>query len=225
MEPLRTTRTSLADQAKEYLIGRIKAGIYRPGSQLPAEARLARELGISRPTLREALTNMEREGLVLRRHGLGTFVAPDPERWLEPGLERLNDRWAGLAVQVERTEVQPAEGEIGVWLNLSPEDNLVYREMLVQEEGRPLARVKEWVPAQVLVLAAVEGMGNQPLLDLLGQAGRAVRQSEATLVPVMEGERPVIQVKELYFDRDMRPVALVRSLWLSDSRPLRVIRR
>jgi hypothetical protein len=97
--------------------------------------------------------------------------------------------------------------------------------MRIEDEGQQVAQVEEWTPVAVLSLVADEKWADSSLLNLLDWAGRPVRQSEATLVPVMEGERPVIQAEELYFDRDMRPVALVRILWLSESRPLRVIRR
>ena len=60
-----------------------------PGEQLPAEVYLATQLGISRPTLREALLSLEREGFVVRKHGVGTFVTPGYGRRLESGLECL----------------------------------------------------------------------------------------------------------------------------------------
>lgn len=65
-------------------------GAYPPGSRLPAEPILARQLGIARPTLREALRHLERNGQLQRRRGIGTFVsrrAPTPV--LPTGLERL----------------------------------------------------------------------------------------------------------------------------------------
>ena len=45
------------------------------GDALPSERRLARELGVSRPTLRAVIDELVREGLLLRRHGSGTYVA------------------------------------------------------------------------------------------------------------------------------------------------------
>ncbi|RME49414.1 MAG: GntR family transcriptional regulator [Caldilineae bacterium] len=45
------------------------------GDRLPSESEMARELGVSRNTLREAYVALENDGLIIRRHGIGTFVA------------------------------------------------------------------------------------------------------------------------------------------------------
>ncbi|VEJ59567.1 HTH-type transcriptional repressor yvoA [Arachnia propionica] len=53
---------------------RIAQNFYRVGDKLPSEPVLAKELGVSRVTVRAALTQLENEGLVDRRHGSGTYV-------------------------------------------------------------------------------------------------------------------------------------------------------
>src|ERR687884_1007121 len=45
------------------------------GDAIPPERKLATELGVSRPTLRAVIDELVREGMLLRRHGSGTFVA------------------------------------------------------------------------------------------------------------------------------------------------------
>ena len=45
------------------------------GDALPSERRLAEELGVSRPTLRQAIDGLVADGLLDRRHGSGTYVA------------------------------------------------------------------------------------------------------------------------------------------------------
>jgi GntR family transcriptional regulator len=52
----------------------IKNGRYSPQEKLPSENQLAREFSVSRVTLREALRVLEDDGLIVRRHGTGTFV-------------------------------------------------------------------------------------------------------------------------------------------------------
>src|SRR6476661_6448755 len=63
---------------RENLLAWIAAGKVRPGAQLPPEPQLAGELGVSRPTLREALRSLEDEGVVTRSRGAGTFLSHRP---------------------------------------------------------------------------------------------------------------------------------------------------
>lgn len=70
MEP-----TRIADVIVQQLETLILSGVLRPGERLPSERDLAERLKVSRPTLREALQELDRKGVVSSRHGGGTFVA------------------------------------------------------------------------------------------------------------------------------------------------------
>lgn len=65
---------SVRTQLEQILRHRIEHGHYAAESRLPAEHRLAEELGVSRPTLRTTLARLEAEGLITRRQGDGTYV-------------------------------------------------------------------------------------------------------------------------------------------------------
>src|SRR5438105_11556157 len=62
-------------QIAEALRTRIREGTLRPGARLDNQRRLATSFGVTLMTLRQALELLEREHLISRRHGLGTFVA------------------------------------------------------------------------------------------------------------------------------------------------------
>lgn len=64
----------LADTIADELEKRILEGSLKAGDRLPAERELALELGVSRPSLREAMQKMVSKGLLTTRHGGGTFV-------------------------------------------------------------------------------------------------------------------------------------------------------
>lgn len=59
------------------IYSRIKDGTYHPGKPLPKQEVLAKELGVSRLTVKKALDGLERKGLVFKQSGLGTFVPDD----------------------------------------------------------------------------------------------------------------------------------------------------
>ena len=65
---------SLHEQAAEYIRARIQSGEYALGSRIPTEKELCALLGVSRPTLRQALDTLTREGVLSRVKGRGTFV-------------------------------------------------------------------------------------------------------------------------------------------------------
>ncbi len=77
-KPVETRRLYLhvADQIRTL----IQSGQYAPGSKLPAERELAQQLGVSRPSLREALIALELEARVEIRMGSGVYVCSPPER-------------------------------------------------------------------------------------------------------------------------------------------------
>ncbi|HEC09531.1 MAG TPA: GntR family transcriptional regulator [Acidimicrobiales bacterium] len=70
--PLR--RESLASQVEEILRRRFETGELQPGDRLPGEHDLASEIGVSRATVRTAVDSLARQGLVVKRHGVGNFV-------------------------------------------------------------------------------------------------------------------------------------------------------
>lgn len=76
-----------AAHAEQALITVILDGTYSPGSVLPAERELSQQLGITRPTLRETLQRMERDGWITIRHGKYTVVN---DYWHDGGLGVLN---------------------------------------------------------------------------------------------------------------------------------------
>ena len=63
-------------QLKQHFRGQIESGELRPGDQLPTEAELCDRLMISRAPVRQAMAELAREGLIYRRAGAGSFVAP-----------------------------------------------------------------------------------------------------------------------------------------------------
>jgi GntR family transcriptional regulator len=67
-------------QVASFLRQRIRNGELAAGTKLPKELDLARQLGVSRIPVRHALAILDREGLIRRRHGRGTFVAENVDR-------------------------------------------------------------------------------------------------------------------------------------------------
>ena len=75
---------AVPDKTPKYLgmyhqiVERVQSGVYKPGQQLPAELDLAREMQVSLGTAQKALKLLADHGVVVRRHGHGTFIAGAP---------------------------------------------------------------------------------------------------------------------------------------------------
>ena len=76
--PLRPVK--LADRVYEQILEQIAGGQYREGARLPSEAQLATAFSVSRPIVRDALARLNADGVILSRHGSGSYVQRRPHR-------------------------------------------------------------------------------------------------------------------------------------------------
>jgi len=74
----------------DHLLDSIRNGLFAPGEKLPSEFDLARELNVSRTSLREALRQLELEGYIVRKRGVGTFVIGPRPFSVDAGIEKLH---------------------------------------------------------------------------------------------------------------------------------------
>lgn len=138
---------SLYRQVETLLREQIADGELKPGDRLPAEAELRVHYGVSRVTVRQALDALERDGLVERHVGRGTFVqttAVPPDA--APRKIRSWRDTAALADQsgrLLRTGAAPAPREVASLLRVKPEAPVPF--MIKVIDASPLSGVKRYV--------------------------------------------------------------------------------
>jgi len=244
VQPLKANRVSLATQAQQYLLGLIEGGTYQPGEQLPSETGLASQLGISRPTLREALQNLEQEGVVVRRHGVGTFVAPGYAGRLESGLERLESilelaARQGMQLRYDDLQVQsmPADPVLCDRLQVLPGTPLTCVRRVIVSDGRPVAYMVDQVPASVLSPAAVDDTFTGSVLDLLRQnQDLQIRRAVADIVALnadaslaerlaIEPGQAVLLLEEVVFDAEGGELDCSRNYFVPEFFRFHLVRR
>ena len=86
-------KKTLSDSVKDSLRKLISEKAFNEAGKLPPEEELARQLAVSRITIRKALTDLEQEGLLLRIHGRGTFVNAQKQPLLFQVQMCIRDRW------------------------------------------------------------------------------------------------------------------------------------
>ncbi|WP_274914801.1 GntR family transcriptional regulator [Streptomyces sp. WZ-12] len=100
----------------------IRTGQLRPGDRLPAETRLAERFGRSVPTVREALRALRDEGLIEKRHGVGTFVRRPRTPARRTNLRHQWEKDRARAPLERRAQTGATEYETGLRA-----DDLVFR--------------------------------------------------------------------------------------------------
>ena len=157
------------------------------GSRLISEPDLAKQLGVSRATLREAMRTFETQGLIRRRQGAGTFVVGKVPV-LDAGLEVLESietmaRRLNLVVAVSDLNVEEvaADEEQANGLVLAVGDCLTRVRRVMRTETRPVAYLIDTLPEAVLKIPDLPVGFNGSVLDFLLERGDDLRISRAAM--------------------------------------------
>lgn len=178
-------------QAEEALRTLLETGGYRPGDKLPPEPELARQLGVSRATLREVLRNYEQQGLISRRQGVGTYLNPRP-LYVDSGLEVLESIEALLCnrghqpqMVDRRLRIERALPKAAARLGIPEGAPLTVLSGTVVVAGRPVAYLLEVTPAAYLPLEQA-ALASGSLLDwlLAHPSDYAIDYAVAHIAPV-----------------------------------------
>jgi len=169
----RDSGVPLYHQIQHLLRHRIHNGLYGAGTQIPSEHDLSAELEVSRVTLREALRELVREGLLVKVQGKGTFVAANPPKRLTPVrytgfLEELQARVRKLRVtEVEVTDA-PATAELKEALDLPPSTpRVTLIKRLRHVDNEPFSYTLNYLPVDIGARVPVADLYSQPLLKIL----------------------------------------------------------
>jgi len=130
-------------QLKESLAAEIASGRYRPHRRLPSERELALRFRVSRMTVRQALLELAREGLIYTRTGKGTF-ASEPKieqhlRALTGFSQDVSARGGKPGSRVLRARVVPATPEVAAALRMAPGQEVILLSRLRLADGVPMA--------------------------------------------------------------------------------------
>jgi GntR family transcriptional regulator len=119
----------------------IEAGELKPGDVVSSERELARLHNVSLMTARHAMVSLEREGVVERRRGVGTFVAAPKIHFnkLMSYTEQMGSRRLAPVSKILVAKIIDNEEEATARLSLSPKSQVVKLERLRQAAGEPFA--------------------------------------------------------------------------------------
>ncbi len=191
----RTSPVPLYFQLSQQLEAAIEKGRLSPGSLLGNEIELAGRLGLSRPTVRQAIQSLVDKGLLVRRRGVGTQVVHSQVRRpleLSSLYDDLEAAGRRPATRVLSNAVEPATAEVAAALGVPEGSDVHLVERLRLAHDEPMARLRNHLPAGLLPLATeqLEATGLYRLMRGAGITLHSARQSVgARAATAEEGEQ------------------------------------
>ncbi len=201
----------------------VAGGVLAAGEQLPTEASLCERYDVSRTVVRQALSDLERTGLVTRLKGKGTFVAqPKVSEFVAQSLtslhEDLSTRGERLDTRVLRLEVEPVSSHVAAMLELPESEQIVLLERLRLLRGEPLVVTTAYMPYSICAPILELDMSDRSLFETyehelglkLHRGSRAIEARAATSevarhLDLPEGA-PVLVFSGVTYLDDGRPI-------------------
>jgi GntR family phosphonate transport system transcriptional regulator len=214
---LRQEGVALWRQIASRLQHDIGTGVYQPGGRLPTEAELSQQFHVNRHTVRRALDELSRGGLVRVEQGRGSFVAEDvleyavePRTRFSEWIRRHNKDPSGQVLQLKETA---ADAHVAAGLGIRPGGRVVLLERLGLADDKPVSLSQHYFPAARLrgmldalrtsptITAALKAVG---VADYMRQTTRVTARlphaDEAELLR-MPRNRPLLVTENINVDR------------------------
>jgi GntR family transcriptional regulator len=214
-----------------------------PGGRLLSEPKLAKQLGVSRATLREAMRTFETQGRIRRQQGVGTF-AVHPSQIIDSGLEMLESieklaERIGLKVTMGdlSIEEQVAQGKVAESLQSPLGAPILRVSRVIYAEDRPVAYLVDMLPEEVLSPADVNGGFTGSVLDLILRRGKPLLGTSYCEINAVVAEKEIpralniqrgsalIRLESILYSQEGIPVDYSLSYFLPGYFKFHVIRR
>ncbi|MEU2615792.1 GntR family transcriptional regulator [Micromonospora sp. NPDC007271] len=175
----RSSPVPLYFQVAEQFAAAIQRGELAPGDRLDSELQLADRLGLSRPTIRQAIQHLVDKGLIVRRRGVGTqVVRGEVRRAVE--LTSLHDDLARAGRQPSTSVLELATVEcpakVAAVLGVDPDSPVQHLRRLRFADGEPLAVMRNWLPLDPVRLT-LDALQTRGLYAILRASGLRVRSA------------------------------------------------
>ncbi|MCM3769378.1 MULTISPECIES: GntR family transcriptional regulator [Priestia] len=218
----------------------IEKGIFKEKERLPSEFDLSKQLGVSRATLREALRILEEENIIVRRHGVGTFVNTKPT--FLSGIEQLNSithmiEQAGMKAGTIflSSQIQDLSENDLTRFACGEDEQILFVERVRTANGEPVVYCMDKVPQKIL--PENFEYKQESLLEILEkQAGKHISYAVANIEPLGYHEKvsPILQcepetallvLKQMHYDQYDEPILYSINYFKADQFSFQVLRK
>lgn len=218
----------------------IDNGVYLEKEKLPSEFDLAKQLGVSRATLREALRILEEENVIIRRHGVGTFVNAKP--LFTSGIEQLSSVTkmitnAGMipgTIFLKSQTLDSTEEDIRRFA-CSKDDHIVVSERVRTANGKPVVYCIDKIPEKILpesyshgaesIFSTLESVSNRKITYAVAQIEPIGYHDKISPILECEPETALLVLKQMHFDEFDQPVLYSVNYFKADKFEFHVLRK
>ncbi|ANU17439.1 GntR family transcriptional regulator [Planococcus maritimus] len=219
----------------------IASGIYKEKEKLPSEFELSKSLGVSRATLREALRLLEEDNVIVRRHGVGTFVNSKPV--FSSGIEELTSisdmiRRAGMepgVVYLSTSESICSEEDVNRF-HCNPDDSVISIERVRTANGEPVVYCIDKVPSVYMpedflgrkessIFSALEESGDIRISYAVTFIDPTGYHEEASPILECDPETALLVLKQHHYDENDRLVLYSKNYFRADKFSFHVVRK
>ncbi len=220
-------------QLMDILKEKVQLGIWAPGDQIPGEKDLCELYGVSRTVVRQALRELELEGVINRRKGKGTFISlPKISEGLAQKLtgfyQDMVERGLKPVTKVLHQFISPSSEKVAQFLNIKPGEKVIdiLRLRYINEE--PIQLVTTYIPFEIYPALASVDLTNRSLYELLEtEAGVFIakgrryieavlaNEAEAALLGIERGA-PLVMLDSISFSESGQPIEYYHALHRGD---------
>lgn len=144
---------ALYEQVQQFVLKNIEDGNWASGHKLPSENQLVLTLGLSRMTVHRALRELADKGILIRKPGVGTFVAPPtPETGLVEVRSIVDDiaqAGGSHSAIVHLLKAEPAQHRVAAALELGLHEEVFHSIIVHKNNGIPVQLAERWVNPKV----------------------------------------------------------------------------
>lgn len=238
MMQTRRNGTPAYKRIQDAILKRIEGGHLRPGDAVDSERELARIHRVSLMTARHALASLEREGLVERRRGAGTFVAPPKIHFnkLMSFTEQLASRGLTGYSKTLSAKVVESEPDVAARLSVAPHAPMIKLERLRVGGDEPFALETGYLAADEFPGLSKAPLERGSLFSILDREygvtlvhadeeidATAADPKTADLLQVPRGA-PLLRIRQIIYSSSGKPTIYMLGLYRSDRHSL-MIRR
>lgn len=221
----RTSPLPFYSQLKQIIVTEIAAQGLEPGDRFMGDHELCAAYDVSRTVVRQALSELEAEGVVERIKGRGTFIA---QHKIDAGLvqsltglyQDVTDRGSRLVSQVRRLEVVPADDQVAAALDIPVETPVIAIERLRFVDTEPWVLTHTHIPFESAPGLLQDDLREQSLYGLLAtKYGMAIAYGRRTVeaavanaslaknLGIRQGD-PVLVLRSVVYGADNRPLEM-----------------